>query len=744
LDLTKLNPAQKKAVESINGPCMIIAGAGSGKTRVLTYKIAYLIDAGVSPYNILALTFTNKAAGEMKERVYKLSSVSIDKLWIGTFHSIFARILRIEAVKIGFDRNFTIYDSEDSAGLIRRIIQNSGYPNKINPNAVHSYISNLKNKLISPVDFSETVKKDFDRIVSEIYYVYQETLSENNCMDFDDLLLKPLELFSNDIQSLEKYQHRFNYILVDEYQDTNKAQYEVIKLLAGKHKNISVVGDDAQSIYKWRGAEIKNIFDFENDFKDHKIYRLEQNYRSTANILSLADNVIKNNKKQIEKNLWTESEKGEKITLTEFLTDKDESSRIAKYITVEMRNKKLNFKDFAILYRTNAQSRLLEESLREYNIPYLIVGGIRFYQRKEIKDILCYFKSIANPRDEESLLRVINQAEGIGKTSIEKLKEISKTEGKTLFEVIQNIESYDNLSNKIRSGFAKIGLMISKYKYLKEEIPLKELTKSLIDETGILSDLKMENTFESEERISNINELVSAIASYEDNEDESSLEGFLEKVSLVADIDELDNKKNAVTLMTIHSAKGLEYPVIFITGLEEGLFPVMNAIYNEDDLEEERRLFYVAITRAQKKLYITFTNQRYKFGQQSYQLKSRFLKEISEDILDKCVLVEGLTFQSRKNYKEKESFENQERTYDKRNSYDNIKLSRKKIKEEYVDDKFPEIQKGVKIFHERFGNGTVVSTSGNGIDKKAEIYFEDIGLVKIILKYAKMRINEEL
>ena len=742
LDLSLLNPEQKKAVEEIEGPCMIIAGAGSGKTRVLTFKIAYLIESGISPYEILALTFTNKAANEMKDRIIELTKGNAEKIWMGTFHSMFARILRIESDKIGFTRNYTIYDSEDSFRLIKQIMIDNGISTtNTNPKSVHSAISNLKNKFILPLEFSNRVKTSFDKIIDSIYSNYQNTLLKNNCMDFDDLLIKPIELFNRHPDILEKYQERFKFILVDEYQDTNRAQYIIVKQLANLHRNISIVGDDAQSIYKWRGAEIQNIFDFENDFSKCKVFRLEQNYRSTKNILNLADDVIKKNRKQIEKNLWTKNNDGELIHLIETLSDKDESYRIAKYISEEIQKKKLHFKDFVVLYRTNAQSRVLEESLRQNGIPYIIVGGIRFYQRKEIKDILSHFKIIVNPSDNEAMIRVLGLKEGIGKTTIQKLLSLAEKEGKQAFGILKDINEKNEFSNKIKNSLVEILNLIYKYQYLKDEISLSEAVRGIIDEMGILRTLRLENTVEAEERINNIEELISAVAEYSDTNDEPSLENFLQQISLVADIDKVDNKKNAVTLMTIHSAKGLEFPVVFITGLEEGLFPVSSSMMSEEEMEEERRLFYVAITRAKQKLYMLFANQRYKFGVQSYQIKSRFLKEISEEVSSSNLTFEGLNFDNyRKKTRPKKKSQRSKASSIQYEYFDNKKSKHRDSVESI--DKFPDIQKGITVDHNTFGKGTVVSTSGRGLDKRAEIYFKDVGLKKIVLKYAKMRVDD--
>ena len=743
LDLNVLNPEQRNAVEQIDGPCMIIAGAGSGKTRVLTYKIAHLINSGISPFEILALTFTNKAANEMKDRIAGLAGEDSQKIWMGTFHSIFARMLRIEAEKIGYTRNFTIYDSDDSVSLVRQIMNEIGIPTENpSPKAIHSQISNLKNKLILPQEFSMSARTFFEQKVDMVYEPYQKALQKNNSMDFDDLLIKPIELFKVYEEVLENYSDRFKYILVDEYQDTNRAQYLIVKMLSQKHKNVSVVGDDAQSIYKWRGAEIQNIFDFESDFPERKLFRLEQNYRSTKKILSLADDVIKRNTHQISKELWTENHDGEPVKMMETMTDRDEALRIARCILDEIQKKKLNFKDFVILYRTNAQSRVLEDSMRDNRIPYIIVGGVRFYQRKEIKDILCHFKAIVNPRDNEALIRVLNLREGIGKTTIDKLKMTAESEGVQMYDVLQNKDLLEALTPKIRNKLLWLTEFVNKYISLEKEMGLSEVTRTIIDEVGILRSLKAENTLEVDERITNLQEQISAIAEFDDIAEEPTLENFLQEVSLVADIDTLDDKKNAVTLMTIHSAKGLEFPVVFITGLEEGLFPVGGATLSEDELEEERRLFYVAITRAEQRLYLSHSNQRYRFGTPSYQMKSRFIKEISEHISSDFEH-DGLNLKSgyvKSKGKPKSSSQPSAIRYEYYGSNGNG--NRRKSYNFENDDKFPEVKEGVHVNHNTYGKGTVLSTDGKGLDKRAEIYFDDVGLKKIILKYAKMTIQE--
>lgn len=732
-DISSLNPAQRKAVVCIDGPSLIIAGAGSGKTRVLTSKIAHLIESGINPHEILALTFTNKAAKEMKERVIHFAGNRSEQIWMGTFHSMFARILRIEAELLGFTRNFTIYDTNDSVGVIKNImLEQNISTDKFNPKSIHSYISKVKNKVILPPEFNKLANTQFENIVSDVYTEYFERMRRNNSMDFDDLLVYPVILLNRYEEILRKYQNRFKFILVDEYQDTNKAQYEIVKALSAVHKNITVVGDDAQSIYKWRGAEIQNIFDFRTDFPEHNIFRLEQNYRSTKKILDFAGIVINKNVKQIEKKLWTDNTIGDHITMIESITDKEEALKISRYISKEIQHRKLKFNDVAILYRTNAQSRTFEEYFRLNAIPYIIVGGIRFYERKEIKDILAHLRIIVNPADEESISRVLLLKEGFGKTTMDKLRDIAAEGKKNLYQVFESTDNLGSLTGKARNKILEVLNFINKYKYLRDDIELHELVRGVIDEMGILKALRLENTNEAEERINNIDEFVSAVADYTESHNSPSLDDFLSQVSLVSDIDEIDDKKNAVTLMTIHASKGLEFPVVFIAGVEEGIFPVTGSLNSLEELEEERRLFYVAVTRAMVKLYISFADMRYRFGNKMYQIKSRFLKEIEDEYNNK-ELVEYENFKSGKN---KVSFHSK-----RPNASPSIKFKSNREEFEENDGEFSDIVKGKGVYHETFGSGVVIGINGKGKDKKADILFEDCGLKKIILKYAKLRVN---
>ena len=735
MDLVKeLNDEQRRAVEQIEGPCMIVAGAGSGKTRVLTYKIAFLIESGINPYEMLALTFTNKAANEMKQRIRKLAGANAENLWMGTFHSVFAKILRIEAQHIGFDRNFTIYDDDDSEKLVEGIMKELGFStDNPKPRTVNSYIKGLKNKLILPEDFV-TVSNPFEKIVAPVYREYQQRLMKNNAMDFDDLLINPILLFRGNPDVLQKYQNRFKFILVDEYQDTNRAQYEIVKMLASGHGNISVVGDDAQSIYRWRGAEIENILKFETDFQDTKVFKLEQNYRSTKSILSLADEVIKNNKRQIKKTLFTDNEEGEQVSLTEVLSDRDEGAMIVKWILSEIQNRKLNFKDFVILYRTNAQSRVIEDALRTNSIPYIIVGGVKFYQRREIKDVLAYLKVLVNPKDDEAMTRILKLREGIGEQTVEKIKnmakEIAKSIAELLLAMLEENEASTKKQTKIEAELMRVAGILKKYNEVKDGFSPSELARSVVDEIGILRELRNEGTDESMDRMYNVQELLSGISEYTDNNEGATLEGFLQEVSLVTDIDKYDENKNAVTLMTTHSSKGLEYPVVFITGLEDGIFPLSSSMLEQEEMEEERRLFYVAITRAMQKLYMTYALQRYRFGSVSYQMKSRFLNEIDTSKL-KYVKSTAMTRHKSRSVQEEGSSIKYE--YYKDSGKDDV------LSEIFRED--VGVKKGSVVFHNNFGRGKVIDVTGRGEAKKAQIHFEKVGIKNIILKYANLTLK---
>ena len=724
--LEGLNPAQAEAVEFNARPHMIVAGAGSGKTKALTHKIAYILADGFEPENILALTFTNKAANEMKERITALVGKKAEKIWMGTFHSILARILRNEAETLGYQKNFSIYDKEDSVSLVNNLMQELEIEiDGMNANNIHHRISNLKNQMISPdeyeKDFAQTPK---ERQLAKIYKEYNKRLKINNAMDFDDLLLKPIELFNTNQRALQTYRKQFKYILVDEFQDTNKAQYEIIKFLATPRTKVCVVGDDAQSIYGWRGAHIGNMLDFEKDFDKAEVFRLEQNYRSTKTILKAADSVIKNNKGQIKKTLWTENNDGEQLTILKCADEKDEAYQIAKKIKKEISSKKLSLNDIAILYRVNSQSRALEEALRRDKIPYKIVGGVEFYRRKEIKDVVAYLRVLANQEDEESLLRIMNFPQrGIGNTSISKMIEFARKLDISLFTTMARVFEVIAVKERIQKNVKQFKQLLDKYIELKDQLSIAELSSALVDELGILRMYKEENTQESMQRYENIQELLRAIQEYNEENKDADLNSFLEEVSLITGVDQLDESQNSVTLMTIHAAKGLEFPVVFVTGCEEDLFPLSNRFDTDATDEEERRLFYVALTRAEKKVYITYARSRYRFGEVAYQSRSRFLEELDPETYSE---LNGGT--GRKSSRRKKAAA----------SYDDF------YQESYDDDYNQErrsVRVGSRVQHDIFGEGKILQITGNGSDQKITIDFEEHGTKTLLVKFAKLKLT---
>ncbi|MCF8242023.1 MAG: UvrD-helicase domain-containing protein [Melioribacteraceae bacterium] len=720
--LETLNKAQKAAVEYNSGPHLIVAGAGSGKTKVLTYKIAYLIEKGFDPSNILALTFTNKAANEMKSRIKELVGKNADKIWMGTFHSIFARILRVEAKKLNYEPNFSIYDKEDSVSLVSNIIQELNISlDNFNANAIHHKISNLKNRMITPEEYEKQFAKTLpEKKIFEIYKNYNIRLFENNSMDFDDLLLKPIELFNKNQRVLTKYRGMFKYILVDEYQDTNKAQYELIKLIVTSRIKICVVGDDAQSIYGWRGAEVQNMFDFEKDFNKVRVFRLEQNYRSTKMILNAADSVIKQNKKQIQKTLWTENNDGEQLTILKCADEKDEAFQISKKIKKEVSSKKLSLNDIAILYRINAQSRVLEDAMRREKIPYKIVGGVEFYRRKEVKDIVAYLRVFANQNDEESLLRIMNFPQrGIGNTSVSKMIDFSRKLEISLFETMARVFEVIEVKERIQKNVKQFKLLLDKYIDLKSELSLAELTSALVDELGILRLYKEENSQDSRQRYENVQELLKAIQEFTKEKPDATIEDFLAEVSLISGIDQYDEESNKITMMTIHSAKGLEFPVVFITGCEEDIFPLNNRFDPDANIDEERRLFYVAITRAQQKVFITYARSRYRFGEVAYQSKSRFLEE-----LDPATFTELNGGTGRKSGRRRKAY------YDEmyQESYDDFDQERRSLRV------------GSRVTHEMFGQGKILQIAGQGDMQKVSINFEEQGVKTLLVKFANLKL----
>jgi len=742
--LSQLNDSQKLPTVHKNGPIMVIAGAGSGKTRVLTFRIAYLIEDGVDPFSILALTFTNKAAREMKTRISKMIGDSNSRsIWMGTFHSIFARILRTESDYLGYSSNFTIYDTQDADRLISSIIKELRLDKELYKyKNIRNRISSLKNNLITVKSYlnnPELVQHDIDSrrpMFGKIYQTYVNRCFKASAMDFDDLLLKTNELLNRFPEILNKYQNRFKYIHVDEYQDTNHSQYLIVKALADKNENLCVVGDDAQSIYSFRGANIENILNFKKDYPESSIYRLEQNYRSTQNIVDAANSVINYNINKLEKKVWTENEVGDKITINQSVTDSEEGRYVATSIFENKNNLQLDNNSFAVLYRTNAQSRSIEDALRRKNIPYQVYGGLSFYQRKEIKDVLAYFRLIVNPSDEESFKRIINYpARGIGQTTLDKLILYSNKKNLTLYEVISSIENDEiNLNNATKNKLNDFLILIDALRVLNNDLNAFEMAKELINRIKIIEILKSDQSQESVSRIENIEELVNGMKDFVEGQKDvinakGTLSEFLEDVALISVLDKnVDENIKRVSLMTIHLSKGLEFNHIYIVGVEEDLFPSALSMTNRSDLEEERRLFYVAITRAKKKVTITYAQTRYRWGKLNECEPSRFIKEIDEKYLN--VNLEQNKFSLAPN--EKKSF----RLIKPKN------ISKRELKNNFIKKKseFVDINKGDIIIHNRFGRGIVIYTEGFGTDKKAEVNFESSGTKKILLTFAKYKL----
>ena len=751
--LSDLNEAQKAPVIQKEGPLIVIAGAGSGKTRVLTYRIAYLMDQGIDPFSILALTFTNKAAREMKDRISKVVGQSeAMNLWMGTFHSVFARILRAESNKLGYPSNFTIYDTQDSERLISSIIKEKNFDKDLYKyKQIRSRISTFKNNLITVnAYFNNPELMEADLMskrpkIGEIYKEYVERTFKAGVMDFDDLLLKTNELLNKFPDVLAKYQERFKYILVDEYQDTNHSQYLIVKALSDRYQNICVVGDDSQSIYSFRGANINNILNFQKDYEDVNLYRLEQNYRSTKNIVNLANSVIKHNLSKIEKSVWTHNDNGEKILVSKMHSDAEEGRYVASKIEEIKTKNLLKNKDFAILYRTNAQSRAIEDSLRKKSIPYRIYGGLSFYKRKEIKDVLAYLRLIINPKDEESLKRIINYpARGIGQSTLDKLIFFSNENNISIYESISD-------SNKIKSIFNK-GVLekLSKFYYLIEMFRIEnqklnafEICDLVFKKSGIIQELKKDFTPESLTRIENIEELLNGIRDFIEGQVEladadTSLANFIQDISLVTDFDINNNyEKDEVSLMTIHLSKGLEFPYVFIVGLEEDLFPSALSLNSRSELEEERRLFYVALTRAEKQAFLSYTLSRYRWGKIIDVEASRFIEEMDTEYLE-FNNNEETFFPSyggtRKKEKKINSLSNFYTTNNKRlKTINNVgKISDFSIKNN-------SLKINQEVSHERFGYGIIIGIDGKGKDKIASIDFKGIGVKKLLLRFAKLK-----
>lgn len=749
--LDHLNDAQREAASTIHGPVMIIAGAGSGKTRALTYRTAHLLaDRHAQPYQILLLTFTNKAAKEMKERISKLVSEQMAKgIWMGTFHSIFARILRFEGDKIGYDRNFSIYDTEDQERLLKKITTDLQInTQQFSVNMLKGKISAAKNKMLFPSDLQESAVHIADEKAAEVYKRYQEELKSSNAMDFDDLLMKPIELFDRNPDILKKYQTMFRFVMIDEYQDTNKAQYLIAKKLAELNRNICVVGDDAQSIYSWRGADIQNILDFEKDYKEAKVVRLEQNYRSTKRILAIADSVIKANKDQLKKNLWTDNPEGDFVTLIEADSEREESMKIAGYIQNLKITKGYQNSDFAILYRTNAQSRALEDGLRRISTPYIIIGGIQFYKRKEVKDVLAYLKILVNPRDAESFRRIVNYpGRGVGDGALQKIEDYAKTIGKSLVETLSVIDMVPGLQSKPRNALVELKKVVESTKQSLTNSPLGLLVRTYIEELGIMTELQSENTQEGRSRVENVQELISAIEEFSATRDDATLEAFLQEVSLVTDVESIDENKNVVTLMTLHAAKGLEFPVVFLAGLEEGLFPLSSAMGDPGLLEEERRLCYVGVTRAEKKLYLSHAKTRMRYGSTEYTVRSRFIDEMSmENIQNEGGA--GVEARERRQiiptevstdeYKGKNPYYWRDQKY----SQQKKSPTATKSSERHVvyDEGAATIREGIYVYHQKFGRGRVMSVTGSGDERKASVFFMGVGNKTLVLKFANLQV----
>ncbi|MGV3596253.1 MAG: ATP-dependent helicase [Bacteroidota bacterium] len=763
--LNELNEPQRQAVENTDGPVMIIAGAGSGKTRVLTYRIAYLMAKGVDPFNILSLTFTNKAAKEMKERIARLVGNEARNLWMGTFHSIFAKILRIEADKLGYPTNFTIYDTDDSKSLIKTILKEMGLDDKVyKPGMVLNRISSAKNSLITAQQyFNSPELVDYDHNtgkpkIAEIFLNYTQRCFRAGAMDFDDILLKTHELLNRFPDVVNKYQHKFRYVMVDEFQDTNHVQYAIVKKLSAVHQNLAVVGDDAQSIYAFRGATIKNILNLEKDYPELRVFKLEQNYRSTQTIVNAAGAVIANNKEQLKKNVWTSNEEGEKIKVLRATTDNEEGKMVAEGIFEEkMRYRRYN-SDFAILYRTNAQSRPLEEALRKMNIPYKIYGGMSFYQRKEVKDLIAYLRMTINPSDEEALKRIINYpARGIGKTTIDRLVVLADQNQTSLWEIVNNCNNFPDLKGAI-SNLNDFKNMILSFTALAKKQNAYDVAVYIAKQTGLLKTLYEDKSVEGVSRYENLVELLNGVKEFTEDdtrEEAKTIDVYMQDIALLTDADSEDeNDMDRVKLMTIHAAKGLEFPVVYIVGLEENLFPSQLSLNSRQELEEERRLFYVAITRAETKLTLAFATSRFRFGSITYSEPSRFITEIDEKYLalDPRMLNIANTAPARPQTGGGYNFKAVNKPASPQSKPTSTPSFTSSIKSQvlkpvsytpdpnFTPDDTSNLEAGMKVIHQRFGPGDVLRVEGAGDNRKATILFKEAGEKQLVLKFAKLQI----
>lgn len=750
MELTRLlNPQQKKAVLHTKGPLLVLAGAGSGKTRVLTYRVAYLVEKlGVRAGNILAITFTNKAAKEMNERIHSLVGSKSRDIWISTFHSTCVRILRKEIERIGFTRNFVIYDADDQLTLIRDCIKELDLNEKyFNAKDIRFRIGQLKDQIKSPADYRRETGGQFrEEKIADLYEVYQNRLAKNNALDFDDLINRTLELFRLRPEVLDYYASRFQYILVDEYQDTNHAQYMLIKLLSTKHQNLCVVGDDDQSIYGWRGADVRNILEFERDFPNAEVIKLEENYRSSQVILDAANEVIRNNSGRKEKRLWTQKGQGEKIVVYKVPDEHREADMICRHIHGHIVEDNKAPGDFAVLYRTNAQSRVIEDALMRYGIPYRMYGGLRFYDRKEIKDIIAYLRVVANPADDISIKRIINTPRrGIGNVTLGNLEEISIREDESIFSIILDLDQYREFTPRMGKMIKEFGEAISNLIAMKEVMPLTEFIEALLEHTGYEQAIKDEGTLESETRLENIREFISAARDFEGDYEDAGLVEFLENVALVSDLDNLGEGQSAVSMMTMHSAKGLEFPMVFIAGMEEYLFPHSRSMDSQQEMEEERRLCYVGITRAKERLYLSHAVRRNIFGNYNRNSPSRFLEEIPQTLME---------------YSD-QSLEDIWGTRQNRNITGNRYAGngRDKVGVGALGSQPGPFQTsgtpmgvnkggthgirnfslGQKIVHKKFGEGTIVAMSGSGDDQELKIAFEQGGIKSFMATYAPLK-----
>ncbi len=763
--LEGLNDKQYEAVINTEGPCLVIAGAGSGKTKVLTHKIAYLIgEKNVKPWDILAITFTNKAANEMKTRVENLVGDVAKDMWIGTFHAICVRILRKQIDRIGFNSSFIIFDTTDQKTLIKQIIKSQNLDDKLySDKSIQYEISNAKNDMLEPDKYRAKVKGDFRREkIADIYEIYQRKLKENNAIDFDDIINFTIKILMDNPDLLEYYSGKFKYVLVDEYQDTNKAQFTLISLIASKYGNITVVGDNDQGIYSFRGADITNILNFEKDFPGTKIIKLEQNYRCTQNILNIANEVIKNNETKYEKKLWTDNDLGNKPKIFRGDNEYDEANYIVQQINSLKREEYYKYSDFAVLYRMNSQSRSIEDILRREDIPYKIVGGLKFYERKEIKDIIAYLRLIQNISDNLSLTRIINEPKrGVGKTSLDNIEELSATNGISMYEIIKRADEFG--LNRIFANTREFINVIEELREKKDSIKISELIKETLNKTGYTKALELENTVEAETRMQNLDEFLTVAIEFEEESADNSLSEFLEGITLSSDLDGMEDTENSVTLMTLHSAKGLEFPVVFLVGMEEGIFPGYKSIGEQKELEEERRLCYVGITRAKENLFLTCSRQRTIFGSTSCNPVSRFVKEIPANMLEGY---EDIEDKNQSSYDTDFEWSYGERRRPSYSDYTNSSVSKykdtvaassagtkttyqfrsaesflnslNKNKSEDID--LTAYKAGVRVLHKKFGEGIINSVEKEGEDLKVDINFDKVGHKRLMAKFAGLQI----